>query len=389
MDYESSDFSFFDPTDHAKALLPLRKLTKLDLTSSSMLIEVNEVTSLTKSSKSKSIKLPKLKSSFGKKASSKVVEALSSKRILGFVYKFLVYDDLILHSRTNRLFCNILRRLPMSIVCSGAKAANFCMFIQNSIERLISKQAFYTLTEFSIGNTDESLRVQNLDELIVGFKRNLFPSVRSFHIVINPDAGENGIFDLVDAMLMHPLESLTNLDFSGSYMGESATRKLAEIFSKRLFSKTKILNLSRNGTGEYGTRFLMNALSTNKACDGLEHLNLSRNGMGSGFRVVPKCITSESLNPFLRTLNLSNNDIQGNVIHDACNDLNGSLPHNLTNLDLSANPFLVSEVPCREAASIATIRRAQRKAERSGKRHNTRIFPLRSNNQPSNTTTNY
>jgi len=188
---------------------------------------------------------------------------------------------------------------------------------------------------------------------------------------------------------MHPLESLTNLDFSGSYMGESATRKLAEIFSKRLFSKTKILNLSRNGTGEYGTRFLMNALSTNKACDGLEHLNLSRNGMGSGFRVVPKCITSESLNPFLRTLNLSNNDIQGNVIHDACNDLNGSLPHNLTNLDLSANPFLVSEVPCREAASIATIRRAQRKAERSGKRHNTRIFPLRSNNQPSNTTTNY
>ena len=178
MDYESSDFSFFDPTDHAKALLPLRKLTKLDLTSSSMLIEVNEVTSLTTSSKSKSIKLPKLKSSFGKKASSKVVEALSSKRILGFVYKFLVYDDLILHSRTNRLFCNILRRLPMSIVCSGAKAANFCMFIQNSIERLISKQAFYTLTEFSIGNTDESLRVQNLDELIVGFKRNLFPSVK-------------------------------------------------------------------------------------------------------------------------------------------------------------------------------------------------------------------
>ena len=161
----------------------------------------------------------------------------------------------------------------------------------------------------------------------------------NFHIVINPDTGENGIFDLIDAMLTYPLKHLETLNFSGSYLGEQATRKMSEIFKTKKFSNIKYLNMSRNGTGEFGTRFMMGALSSGKACDALEQLDLSRNGIGRGFRVIPKSIASQSLNPHLKILDLSNNDIQGSVVHDAQNDVNGSLPHNLVELNLSCNPF--------------------------------------------------
>jgi len=337
---DESQFNFFDPTDHEKMLLPQRFLTKLDLKgdNKSMLVDVDNVSKLDQAAK---FTLPTLKGSFGKRAPSKAVEALSQKRIVGFVYQFLPYEELILQSRVSSQFYRILRRLPVRIVCSGQKASNFCNYIHDNVRYLSRVRAFDTLFMFHIGNSSlkETLHIESLKNLIVGFQENLFPNISDFHIVINPDTGENGIFELIDAMLLHPLSSLTTLNFSGSYLGEQATKKLSEIFKQKKFTRIKILDMSQNGTGEYGTRFMMGALASGNACDALEQLDFSRNNMGRGFRVVPKCLASQSLNPCLKHLNLSNNDIQNMAVHDACSDVNSSLPHNLRYLNLSLNPL--------------------------------------------------
>jgi hypothetical protein len=155
-----------------------------------------------------------------------------------------------LHTRVNRQFNEALRTIPMSVQASGSLADDFC----RQISSLPCPNP--SLVSLSLGEHNNNLRGPALAHLKSAFSRALFPSLHSFHVEIHSELGEEGIFDLISSMLEGGLPSLTNLDFSGSYVGVQSTRRLAGILGVEpyKFDKLKSFNMSRNGTAEFGSK---------------------------------------------------------------------------------------------------------------------------------------
>ena len=164
----------------------------------------------------------------------------------------------------------------MHLICHGDRAARLCAYLSDlptpsSMMRVLC-----------LGDPKDTVRFDSLNNLCTAFKNGALPRLVTFHIEIHTDTGEQGIFTLIDAMLKNPLKDLKVLDFEGSYMGQQSARRLAEILTSKKFKMIQELNLSRNGTGEYGTKFLMKGL----VADGGACPKVSRNVLAANARGV-------------------------------------------------------------------------------------------------------
>ena len=183
------------------------------------------------------------------------------------------------------------------------------------------------------------VRGKALSDLTAAFAKGLFPKLGSFHIEIHEELGEEGIFELIKGMLAGTLPSLTELDFSGSYIGVQSSRRLSEILLTGSFRHIQSLNMSRNGAGEFGSKYLIKALQEAGTVDGLKTLDFSRNDMGRGFRGVAKCLQKTLNKNGLSVVDFSNNNIGSDDVmfgYDSCGGTVGS--HSYTKFDFGWNP---------------------------------------------------
>ncbi|GMH61586.1 hypothetical protein TL16_g03288 [Triparma laevis f. inornata] len=330
MSDDDEDYQFFDPTDMDRMLLPQRKLASRPAgtgMNSGVLYDVDGVNELkTKTHSVTSTSRLRKKRFHGSEA------AFLNHNILSAIYKFLPYEDLIIQSRTSRDFYKALKKVPMNLTCHGNRARLLCSYL-SSISVPNS-----TIRILRLGEERDTIRESALNDLCVAFQNAVVPRLNTFHIEINPDTGEQGIFTLIDAMLTNPLHELRCLDFEGSYIGQKSARKLADILASKKFSMIEELNLSRNGMGENGTKFLIKGLVANGgACPKLKVLNLERNSIGKGWRTIPKALGGDAIKSTLVDFNGSNNGIDGDAMRVAADECHGGIEHVLKYLDFSYN----------------------------------------------------
>ncbi|GMI00524.1 hypothetical protein TrST_g8105 [Triparma strigata] len=330
MSDEDEDFQFFDPTDMERMLLPQRKLAARPAgegMNSGVLYDVDGVKEL----KSKSTSVASM-TRIRRKKDHGSTAAFLNHNILSAMYKFLPYEDLIIQSRTSRDFYKALRKVPLNLTCHGERARMLCSYLSglavpNSTIRILR-----------LGEERDTIRETALNDLCVAFQNAVVPRLTNFHIEINPDTGEQGIFTLIDAMLTNPLNELRCLDFEGSYIGQKSARKLADILASKKFSMVEELNLSRNGMGEQGTKFMVKGLVSNGgACPKLKVLNLERNDVGKGWRTIPKALGGDAFKSSLVDFNCSNNNITGDAMRIAADECHGGIEHVLKYLNFSYN----------------------------------------------------
>ena len=129
----------------------------------------------------------------------------AERKVVMCMYKFLPYEYALRHRSVCRMFNSVLRGIPMAFKAHGDRSLR----LTTHLGSFSSPDEF--IKELSLGVPGDLVREKEVEGLCAAFENGVLPGLSRFHVELHSESGEVGVFRLLAALALSPLENLVEL----------------------------------------------------------------------------------------------------------------------------------------------------------------------------------